>query len=142
MIPARRSGRIRFRPAGLARCREATRDAGMVTAEFAVALPALVLVVAASFVCITAVTDRMRCADAAGIAARLAARGEPVAVVREVALRAAPRGAVLRLVTTGDTVVATVTSRLTAPSMLHRLPALVSSERVIAARESGPPATS
>jgi len=109
----------------------------MVTAEFAVALPSLVLVVAASFAGITAMTDRMRCADAAGIAARLAARGEPSAVVRQSALRAAPRGAQLRLVTTADTVVATVTARLAAPGVLHRLPAVVTSERVVAAREPG-----
>jgi Flp pilus assembly protein TadG len=111
----------------------------MVTAEFAVALPALALVVAASIVGISAITDRMRCADAAGIAARLAARGEPVAVVRQVALRAAPRGAQLRLVTSTDTVIATVTSRLAAPSLLHRLPALVTSEQVVAAREAVAP---
>jgi hypothetical protein len=60
-----------------------------------------------------------------------------MAVVREMALQAAPRGAQLRLVTTGDTVVATVTTRLAAPGLLHRLPALVTSEHVAAAREAG-----
>jgi hypothetical protein len=109
----------------------------MVTAEFAVALPSLAFVVAASFAGITAMTDRMRCADAAGIAARLAARGEPFAMVRQAALDAAPRGAQLRLVTTADTVVATVTARLAAPGILRRFPALVTSEHVAAAREGG-----
>jgi Flp pilus assembly protein TadG len=112
----------------------------MVTAEFAVALPALAVVVAASIAGITAMTDRMRCADAAGIAARLAARGESITVVRRAALQAAPHGATLRLVTTGDTVVATVTARLAGPGVLHRFPALVTSEHVVAAREPGAPA--
>ena len=107
----------------------------MVTAEFAVALPALAVVVAVSFAGIAVMTDQMRCADAAGIAARLAARGESTVVVRQAALRAAPHGSVLRLVTTGSTVVATVTARLEAPGILHRLPAVVTSEHVVAARE-------
>jgi Flp pilus assembly protein TadG len=137
VIPARRSGRILIRPAGPARCQLARRDGGMVTAEFAVALPSLALVVAASIAGLTAITDRMRCADAAGLAARLAARGEPYGEVRQLALRAAPRGAQLRLETSGDTVIATVTARLAAPGLLRRLPEFVTHEQVVAAREPG-----
>jgi Kef-type K+ transport system membrane component KefB len=107
----------------------------MVTAEFAVALPALVMVVLAAVCAVITVTDQLRCADAAAIAARLAARGEPAAVVRSVALRAAPRGARLELLTTATTVTATVTTRLTPPGFLRHLPAIVTREQVAAARE-------
>jgi hypothetical protein len=80
-------------------------------------------------------TDQMRCADAAATAARLAARGEPVAVVRSIALRAAPSGARLSLVTVGTTVTATVTDRLSAPGILGRLPAIDLTQRSVAAVE-------
>jgi hypothetical protein len=69
----------------------------MVTAELVVALPALVLVLAFALSAVGAVSTRMRAADAAAVAARLAARGESAAVVREAWRLAAPAGASMRV---------------------------------------------
>jgi hypothetical protein len=80
----------------------------MVTAELAVALPALTLVVATALTAIGAVIGQLRCGDAAAVAARLAARGESPVVVQAAFRAAAPAGASLRLSRAGDTVSATV----------------------------------
>jgi Flp pilus assembly protein TadG len=104
------------------------------------ALPALVLAVATAVGGVIAMTDQMRCGDAAATAARLAARGEPISVVRSIALRAAPSGATLSLVTTGTTVTASVTAHLSAPGILGRLGTLTFTQRSVAALESGVPA--
>jgi hypothetical protein len=109
----------------------------MVTAELAVALPALVVVVAAALAGVGAMTDQLRCADAAGTAVRLAARGEPPAMVRSVVARSAPHGAELSLVTSATTVTATVTARLSAPGILARFGSVVTSGRAVAALEPG-----
>ncbi|GII86811.1 hypothetical protein Ssi03_48010 [Sphaerisporangium siamense] len=69
------------------------RDKGSVTAETAVALPALVLVLGAALWGIAVITAQMECVDAARTGARAAARGEPLDGVREAAARAGPRGA-------------------------------------------------
>ena len=66
-------------------------DDGFATAELAVALPSLVLVVAAGLTAVAAVTAQLACVDAARAGARAAARGEPDAVVRARATAAAPR---------------------------------------------------
>jgi Flp pilus assembly protein TadG len=66
----------------------------MVTAETAVVLPVLLLVLAAAVAAITVVGAQLRCVDAAREGARAAARGESVAVVTDLAGRAAPEGAV------------------------------------------------
>jgi hypothetical protein len=54
-------------------------DRGSVTAEFAVALPAIVLVLALGAGVLTACGRQVRLQDAAAAAARLVARGEPEA---------------------------------------------------------------
>ena len=64
---------------------------GFATAELAVALPSLVLVVAAGLTAVAAVTAQLACVDAARAGARAAARGEPDAIVRARATAAAPR---------------------------------------------------
>ena len=66
----------------------------MATAEVAVALPALVLLVAAAMTAVSMVTAQLRCVDAAREAARAAARGEGATVVRSLAERSAPGGSV------------------------------------------------
>lgn len=71
----------------------ARADAGMVTAELAVALPALVLLLAVSLGGVAAAADQIRCLDAARLAGRAAARGDPPGRVQQLALRAAPPGA-------------------------------------------------
>ena len=61
----------------------------MVTAEFAVALPAVVLVLALCLAGLSAVTDQIRCIDAAGLAVRSAARGDDPSRARTLAVEAA-----------------------------------------------------
>ncbi|MFW5472645.1 TadE family type IV pilus minor pilin [Knoellia sp. CPCC 206450] len=66
------------------------REAGMVTAELAVALPALILVLTLALAAVASATDRVRCVDAARTGARLLARGEPVEAVRRDVAKQAP----------------------------------------------------
>ena len=61
----------------------------MVTAETAVLLPVLVVVLAAAVFVLACVAAQLECVDAARSAARVAARGEPAAAVA--ADRRAPR---------------------------------------------------
>ena len=51
-------------------------ERGTVTAELAVALPVLVVLLVAALTAVSAVTTQMRCVDAAREAVRAAARGE------------------------------------------------------------------
>ena len=87
------------------------RDGGMATAELAVVLPALVLVIAAGLTMVSVVLAQVRCVDAAREAARAAARGEPAEAVRSAAVRRVPDGARVELDGTGDEVRVTVTAR-------------------------------
>ena len=83
-------------------------DTGMVTAEVAVALPALVLAALLAVTGIEVASAQLRCLDAAAIAARLAARGELAADVESAATAAAPRDARIRVSHEGDLVSAVV----------------------------------
>jgi Flp pilus assembly protein TadG len=78
-------------------------DAGMVTVEGAIVLCAFVAVLGFALAAITAVTDQLRCTDAAREAARLAARGEPDRA-RSAAETIAPRGAHVAIQLDGDTI--------------------------------------
>src|SRR5688572_28897968 len=62
-------------------------ERGSATAETAVALPALVLVLAVSVWALGLVAATLRCAEAARAGARVAARGEPAAAVEDAATR-------------------------------------------------------
>lgn len=64
-------------------------DRGAITAELALALPAVVLVVAVLLVTAAAAATQLRCADAARAGARVAALGQPDAEVAAVARRLA-----------------------------------------------------
>jgi hypothetical protein len=86
-------------------------EAGMVTAELAVAIPAVVLVLALCLAGVTAGIDQIRCVDAARLAARSAARGDTPGAVRAAALSAAPRGATVALAVEDATVSVTVEAR-------------------------------
>jgi hypothetical protein len=99
-------------------------DAGMVTAEFAVALPAFVLVVLAALSGVAVMTSQLRCVDAADIAARMVARGDTSSLVREAALGGAPNGAELVVVKSGSLVTATVRARLSPPGLAKFLPGI------------------
>jgi Flp pilus assembly protein TadG len=82
----------------------------MVTAETAVVLPVLVFVLAGAVAAVIVVGAQLRCVDAAREAARAAARGEPAAVVTQVATGAAPDGAVTDLGGGDETVRVTVSA--------------------------------
>ena len=85
------------------------RDRGSATAELAVCLPALVLLVFAGVTAVAAVRIQLECVDAATQAARAAARGEsgPIA-----GARLAPPGASVAVTLDGDVVRATVRTRV------------------------------
>ncbi len=82
----------------------------MVTAETAVVLPVLLLVLAGAVSAVVLVGAQLRCVDAAREGARAAARGEPAGVVADVAAGAAPDGAVTELGGAGGTVQVTVSA--------------------------------
>ena len=76
-------------------------DDGLATAEIAVALPALVVLIAAGMTAVSVLTAQLRCVDAAREAARAAARGEAAGVVRSLAQRSGPADAEI-LVASGE----------------------------------------
>ncbi|SFK89133.1 TadE-like protein [Geodermatophilus ruber] len=80
----------------------------MVTAETAVVLPVLLLVLAGAVATVTIVGAQLRCVDAAREGARAAARGENATVVVDVASRAAPDGARTTVAADGSAVTVTV----------------------------------
>lgn len=77
-------------------------DDGYATAEAAVAIPALLVVLALAVGVVVCVGAQLRCVDAARVAARVAARGETDAQAQRAAEEVAPQGAVVRLVHRGD----------------------------------------
>ena len=83
----------------------------MVTAEFAVVLPAVVLVLALSLGAMGLALDQVRCVDAARAGVRAASRGDSSAAVTLVARRAAPPHALVSMTTSGDVVQVSVVSR-------------------------------
>lgn len=83
----------------------------MVTAELAVAIPSVVLVLALCLVAVGAGVDQIRCVDAARIASRAAARGDDTGRVRALAAEAAPAGADVAVATVAGGVRVTVTAR-------------------------------
>lgn len=69
----------------------------MVTAELALAIPAVLLVLALCLSGLGLAIDQLRCVDAARVAARAASRGEPTQVVAGLARDLAPGGADVRI---------------------------------------------
>ncbi len=125
MRPAPRGGSRRLRPDqvvsawdGRAHGLFMEGDLGMATAEFAVVLPALVLVLAMSLGAMGLAWDQVRCVDAARAGARAAARGDSPAAVSRVAARAAPSQAQVSMVSSGGLVRVSVVSR---PPLAGRL---------------------
>ncbi|HEX6498803.1 MAG TPA: TadE family type IV pilus minor pilin [Micromonosporaceae bacterium] len=107
-------------------------DRGSATAELAVALPALVVFLAAALGAVSAVTAKLECVDAAREAALGAARGADGVTA---GARRAPPGASIRLTSDGDTVRATVTG--TVCPWGGRLPAVTVVGEATAALEPG-----
>ncbi len=95
------------------------------TAETAVALPALVVVLIASLWAVTIVGAQLRCVDAARAGARAAARGEAAEEVSAAVLRLAPEGATVSIRVRADTtrveVIATVRPPFRSPLPPARL---------------------
>jgi Flp pilus assembly protein TadG len=108
-------------------------DAGMVTVETALALCALVAVLGLALAGITAVTDQLRCTDAAREAARLTARGEQ-AKARAASERIAPKGASVAIQMDGDAIAVAVS----APP-IALLPGLTVTGQAYAVAEPGAP---
>lgn len=106
-------------------------DAGMVTVETAIALTALVAVLGMALAGVAAVTDQLRCTDAAREAARLTARGEPDQG-RAAAERIAPKGASIDIQVDGDAISVEVRA---SPAAL--LPGLTTTGRAYAVAEPG-----
>ena len=69
------------------------RDDGYATAEAAMALPALVVVLALAVGAVVTVNGQLRCVDAARAGARVAARGDTDGKAVDAARQVAPRGA-------------------------------------------------
>jgi Flp pilus assembly protein TadG len=84
----------------------------MVTAETAVVLPVLLLVLAGVVAAVVVVGAQLRCVDAAREGARAAARGEDAAAVTALAARAAPDGAVVTVSEGEEEVRVAVTARI------------------------------
>lgn len=74
-------------------------EGGMATAEFAVAMPAVLLVLGLCLGAVSLGVDSVRCLGAAGVAARSVARGDPPAVAVAAARRAGPSGATVSVST-------------------------------------------
>ncbi|MEU6365403.1 TadE family type IV pilus minor pilin [Streptomyces sp. NPDC046931] len=88
------------------------------TAEAAVALPALVLFAMALVWALLAASAQIQCVDAARAGARAAARQEPAGVVRRVARQAAPDGARVTVSRQGDLVHVVVVAHPPGPAAL------------------------
>lgn len=79
-------------------------DRGFATAEIAVALPSLVLVALMLAWVVALLTAQLQCVDAARAGARAVSRGESTAASEVAALAAAPRGATVVIIRTGDSI--------------------------------------
>jgi Flp pilus assembly protein TadG len=84
----------------------------MVTAETAVVLPVLLLVLAAAVSALVVVGAQLRCVDAAREAVRAATRGDSGTDVARVATTAGPAGATVGRVVVGGAVTVTVSAEV------------------------------
>jgi Flp pilus assembly protein TadG len=108
----------------------------MATAEMAVALPALVVLVAAAMTVVLVLIAQIRCVDAAREAARAAARGEDATVVHSLAERSGPDGSAVQVTSGGTEVEVTVSART--DSVGRVLPAVHVHATAVALREPEP----
>ena len=110
-------------------------DRGFATAEAAVVLPVLLLVLGLAVGVLVAVSAQLRCVDAARTTARVAVRGDSDAQARDAGAKVAPSGARIRLQHEGDHVVVLVEARVQAG---HWLPAVTVAGRAVAETEATP----
>lgn len=112
----------------------------MATAEFAVVLPAVVLVLALSLGALGLAWDQIRCVDAARAGARAASRGDSEVAVVLVASRAAPSGAQVTIGEAGELVRVSVASRpRVAASLLPRWLQASSTATAVREQSESPP---
>lgn len=114
------------------------RERGMVTAEIAVSLTGLVIVLLGLLWVVGVVGAQLRCVDAARDTARALARGESVADAKAEGERSAPDGARFA-VQVGDgsaTVRVSVRVKPTAP-VLSRLPGVLVHSKAVVSTEPG-----
>ena len=93
----------------------ARREPGMVTAELAATLPAVVFVLVVLLNAVVLGIDQVRCVDAARAAARSAARGDSASRVQQIGERAAPDGAAISVAASGRSVTVHVSSPVPGP---------------------------
>ncbi|GAB3491645.1 hypothetical protein GCM10027572_16510 [Flexivirga lutea] len=86
-------------------------EGGMVTAELAATLPALIFVLLIAVNAVMIGINQVRCVDAARAAARAAARGDSPAAVQQAGARAGPSGSIVKVTGAGGE----ITVRVTAP---------------------------
>jgi Flp pilus assembly protein TadG len=115
-----------------------TDSRGSATAETAVLLPVLVVVLAGCVWALACVFAQLQCVDAARAAARAAARGDTPAAAHATGTRLAPRGAEVSVRSRAGTVEVRVAADV-APfgGVLRVLPAIAVSGRATAAVEPG-----
>ncbi len=114
----------------------------MATAELALTMPVVALLLAVCLAAVSWGTEQLRCVDAARSAVRLLARGEPAAVVRAEAARAGPDGARVSTTVSRGWARVAVTSRVPAPLrwLGVRTPPSASASAVLETMPIGPAA--
>lgn len=113
---------------------------GSVTAETALALPAVGLVAMAVVAVGSVATAQLQCVDAARAGARLAARGEPANRVTATSASIAPHGAAVTVAAIGEEAIVTVRSAIDLPLGLRLQVgsrAVADLEAALAARAGG-----
>ncbi|HWL36786.1 MAG TPA: TadE family type IV pilus minor pilin [Frankiaceae bacterium] len=118
------------------------RERASATAETAVALPALVLVLGVCVWALALAGTALRCAEAARSAARAAARGETTEAATEAARRSGGPGVAVATAVDGELVTVRVTARSAPPlPVLGRLLPPVTITREATARAEPPGGT-
>lgn len=92
----------------------------MVSAELALTIPSILLVLALCLTALALGVDQVRCVDAARVAARAASRGEDPALVQQLASARAPDGSGISIRAGADG----VEVQVEAPRRVRLLPAL------------------
>lgn len=90
-------------------------DGGMVTAELAATIPALIFVLLVAVNAVMIGINQVRCVDAARAAARAAARGDSHGAVQQAGARAGPSGATVTVARGDAEVTITVSASVPGP---------------------------
>jgi len=118
------------------RRRRAAREQGYVTAETAVVLPVLLIVLTMAVWVLACVNAQLRCTDAAAMAARAAARGDSTSKAVAAGRLVAPQGADVQVSLVGEQAHAQVQVEVRPfGDALAGLPGFRVHSRAVAARE-------